>query len=657
MLHTNLRNKEEAMSFGWAGQILRADLSDGRISKEPVEPYTRHFIGGRGVSAKMLFDEVAPKLSLYDPANRIFFGPGVLTGTPAAGSSRLKVTGVGAGGWVRAAGLGGNIPQAMKWAGYDLIVVQGKSDTPVYLYIHDDSVEIRDASHIWGKDTYETQLILKDELGKPFEVMCIGPGGENEVAFGSIHTDWGSAAGRCGFGGVMGSKKLKAIAVKGTRGVRIAKLEEFLKLAEEQREAYAANKEGIETMQTVGTKCLAWAWQRAGVSPRGNFEECDWDLMQFTKMDDFYNKYGVCPHVCGSCPIEHFTTFEMRGVGKGAAKCTGTHSVTVTIWNNDWELAFRAYNLINRYGLDIISTCNIIAFLMELYDRGIITAEDTDGVPMKKGNEDAIITAIRKIGEQEGFGRLFKEGVVQGAKQIGSGAEKYAMAVKGMELEPYEYRVIKQMALATATNTKDLIDSINIFAFDWAETLHDEIRENDEKMAEEMYGTREAAYPHSYEAAAAPTVDMENRTLAADMVGVCKWLIPWYMTPYLDVPAKMFSLATGVEMSEADLLSAAARVVTLERAVNVMKGMRRKDDTLPKRLFQEPVPGGRYKGERLIKAKFDKMLDSYYALRGYDRDGIPKEETFKKYGLLPEWQVFKKKALVVAKESSKAGEE
>jgi aldehyde:ferredoxin oxidoreductase len=389
----------------------------------------------------------------------------------------------------------------------------------------------------------------------------------------------------------------------------------------------------------------------------GNFEECDWDLIQLTKMDDFYNKYGVRHHVCGSCPIEHFMVFDMPGVGKGGFKCSGLYSVTGTIWNNDWELGFRVQNLINRYGLDVVSTCNIIAFLMELYDRGIITADDTDGVPMKRGDENAIITAIRKIGGQEGFGRLFKEGVVQGAKQIGSSAEKYAMAVKGMELEPHECRVTKQLALAMATNTKDLVDSLNMFAYDWVVTLRDEIREDDEKMAEVMYGTKEAAYPLSYEAAVAPTVDMENRLVAGDIMGVCKWLIPWYMTPYLDVPAKLFSLATGVELSEADLLFAAARVVTLERAVNVMRGMRRKDDTLPERLFQEPVPGGPYKGERLIKAKFDKMLDSYYALRGYDKDGVPKEETFKKYGLLSEWQVFKKKALVGAKESSKAEEE
>ena len=634
------------MSFGWSGQILRVDLSDGKILKEPVEPYTRFFVGGRGISMKMLFDEVDPKVGLYDPANKLFFGPGVLTGTPATASSRLKVTGIGAGGWVRAAGIGGNAPQSIKWAGYDLIVIQGKSDKPVYLYINDDSVEIKDASHIWGKDTFETQLTLKDELGKSFEVMCIGPGGEKELAFGSIHTSWASAAGRCGFGGVMGSKKLKAIAVRGTRGVRIAKPEEFLKVAQEQREAFASDKETNEIYEAESQKELVWQWQTYGTSPRGNFEECDWDLMQFTTMYEFCNKYGVGYHACGGCPLEHFTMFDVPGIGRGGLKCTPTHSVTATIWNNDWKLAFRAYNLIDCYGMDIITTCNIIAFLMELYDKGIITAKDTDGVPMKKGDEDAIVNTIHKLGKQEGFGKLFKEGVVQGAKSIGRGAEEYAMAVKEMELQPYEYRPIKRRALAQAINTKDLIDAGGDRTWGWwldeDQKRRDVRRKEAERRAEELFGSREFAFPDSCKAQALQTVDTENRVVAGDIVGICKQVIPWFFGPQLDVPAKLFSLATGVEMSESDLLFAAARVVTLERVINVMKGMRRKDDTLPKRLLEEPVPGGPFKGERVTKSELDSMLDEYYAARGYDSDGVPKKEAFKKYNLLSEWEKFKK---------------
>ena len=630
------------MSFGWAGKILRVDLSNRESSTEPVEPYTRSFVGGRGISVKMLFDEVDPQLSPFDPENKLFFGPGVLTGTPATGSDRLKVTALAAGGFLRNAGLGGSVPNAIKCAGYDLIVVQGKSDKPVYLYINNDSVEFKDASHIWGKDTYETQQIIKDELGQSVEVMCIGPAGENAVIFGSIHTGWTSAAGRCGFGGIMGSKNLKAIAVRGTREVKIAQLEEFLKVAEEQKKFFE-NKDAKMVLQTGPDRWIAWGFQEFGTGPRGNWEACDWAPMYITRMDEFASTYGQGEEACGKCPISHYTIYEVPGIGRGGAKCTGLHSVTATLWNNDWKLGFHAYNLINRYGLDVMSAASVIAFLMELYDKGIITAKDTDGIPMRKGDENAIISAIHKIGKQEGFGKLFKDGVSDGARKIGRGAEDYAMAVKGMELQPFEYRAIKQSALAAATNTKDVIDAVNLVWYDWQAAPDRAAKDAIEKKAVELYGTTEAAFPESYQGAVISTATDEGKTAAVDMVGVCKWLIPWFLTESLEIPAKLLSLATGVEMSETDLLFAAQRVVTLERSFNVIKGMRRKDDTLPKRLFEEPVPSGPVKGERLDKVKFDKMIDDYYALRGYDKDGVPKEETFRKYGLSSEWKVFEKK--------------
>ena len=644
------------MSFGWAGEILRIDLSNRKSSTEPVEPYTRSFIGGRGISVKMLYDEVDPKLSPFDPANKLFFGPGVLTGTPTAGSSRLKITGLAAGGFLRHSGLGGHVPKEIKWAGYDIITIQGKLDKPGYLYIYNDSVEFKDASHIWGKDTYETQQTIKDELGQSVEVMCIGPAAENGVTFSSIHTGWGSAAGLCGFGGVMGSKNLKAIAVRGTRGIKIANLEEFLKLAEEQRQSFAENAEAISGIQMGAGWDQATDWQRFGMGSTGNFEEIpgwDWKSTRVPSMVDFANKYGISQCVCGNCPISHNMVYEVPGIGKGGAKCTGLSSVTLTLWNNDWELAFHAYDLINRYGLDVIATTNIIAFLMELYDKGIITDKDTDGIPIIRGDENTIISTIHKIGKQEGFGKLFKDGLAEAAKKIGKGTDYYAAVTKGLELEPYAYRVMKQYALAQATNTKGMIDAINVYADLWIMTDDKATKDAAEKMAEERYGSREMGIPSSYKGAAVPTIDQEGRVAAGDMVGICKWLAPWFMTQNMDVPVKLFSLATGIELSEADLLTAAQRVLTLERAINVIKGMKRKDDTLPRRFFEEPEPVGPLKGERLLKEKFDEMIDDYYALRGYDKDGVPKEETFRKYGLSSEWKVFKKKAPEVEKGTSK----
>ena len=637
------------MSSGWAGHILRIDLSARKSSIEPVAPYTGAFVGGRGISVKMLFDEVDPHLSPLDPENRLFFGPGVLSGTPAPGSDRLKVTALAAGGFLRNAGLGGNVPAAIKSAGYDLIVVQGRADRPVYVYINDDSVSFRDAGHLRGKDTYETQQLIKDELGQTVDVLCIGPAGEHEVMFGSIHTGLTSAAGRCGFGGIMGSKNLKAIAVAGTRPVAIAQPEEFLRVAEEQKKFYE-NKDARTILQTGPDRWIAWGFQEFGTGPRGNFEPCDWAPMYITQMDDFAAEFGRGEEACGKCPISHYAIYEVPGIGRGGAKCTGLYSVTGTLWNSDWKLGFRAYNLINRYGLDVMSTASSIAFLMELYEKGVITERDTDGIPMKKGDENAIISAIHKIGKQEGFGRLFKDGVAGAAKLIGRGAEEYAMTTKGLELQPFEYRAIKQSALAAATNTKDVIDAVNLVWYDWEAAPDQESKKAIEKKAEELYGSREAAFPESYTGAVVSTVVDEGKTAAVDMAGVCKWLIPWFLTESLEVPARLLSLVTGVEMSEADLLEAAQRVVTLERAFNVMGGMRRRDDTLPKRLFEEPVPSGPVKGSRLDKAKFDKMLDGYYVLRGYDADGVPTQETFKKYGLTSEWKVFEKNVPRVRRE-------
>jgi aldehyde:ferredoxin oxidoreductase len=634
--------RRRTMSFGWTGNILKIDLSNRKTSTVPTEPYTQSFIGGRGISVKMMYDQVDPKLSPFDPGNDIFFGPGVLTGTPSAGSSRLKITALGAGGYLRHAGLGGDIANAIKWAGYDLVVVQGKLDKPSYIYIHNDEIEFRDAGHIWGQYTYETERMIKDEIGQTAAVLCIGPAGENQVSYGSVHCGLGSAAGRCGMGGVMGSKNLKAIAVTGTRGVKIARMEEFLRVAAEQRKQYSEDRMTNFLIRDE-VNALASGWQEAGLGARGNFGSVEWDDIGRAKILEFEKKYASSPHVCGSCPISHFHTFDVPGIGKGGAKCTGTYSVTGTLWNNDVKLGFKAYNLINNYGMDVMSTTNIIAFLMELYEKKVITAKDTDGIPMNKGDADAIIPAIHKIAKQEGFGKIFKDGVEAAAKEIGRGAEEYAMSVKGLELQPMEVRYMKPYALANATNTKDYIDTPCDVVYGWALAPNEEVREEIEQFAEKVYGTRDAARPDKIKAAALPVVDYENKVVAADMIGICKYIIPMFFSPFLDVQAKLASLATGREISESDLMTAGQRVVTLERAYNVIMGMRRKHDTMPKRILEEPVPSGPNKGVKLNRADFKTMLDHYYDLHTYDKKGIPKEAAFKKFNLIDEWLVFKEK--------------
>jgi aldehyde:ferredoxin oxidoreductase len=635
---------EETM-FGWSGRILRVNLSNSESYTEDVEAYTRSFIGGKGINLKIMYDEVSPGTSAFDSANLLCFGPGVLTGTLAPSSGRMKVTSVSPHGLLANSGIGGFIGAQIRYAGYDNLVIQGKSDEPVYLHIHDESVEFRDAAHLWGRGTQETQRLIKEEVGDSVEILCIGPAGENLVSFSAILTGMGSAAGRHGLGAIMGSKRLKAIAVQGTRPIHIAKLEEFISACEEAhrwlRESETMQGQAV---QGEGDRYTLGLGYEGGCVPLGNWEEenADWDAVPgFDGADEFWNEYGVHQYGCIGCPVNHFHLFHVPGVGTNSAKCAGWGAFTGNVWTNDRKVMFHADHLCNHYGLDVTSTGNAISFLMELYHKGIITERDTEGLAMSRGDEKAIISTIHKIGKQQGFGQLFRNGVLGAAKEIGKGAEECAMVVGGEAIEPYEVRAYKSEALAAALNSGNIGESLTFeYGYFWDP-------EAVEEFAEATYGTKEAGVPSSYKGKALTIWDYENRMVVCDLLGACGWVFMNWTgggaeTSSLEVPVKLYSLATGRDASEAEMLETAQMCKTLERAFDVRRGKRRKDDTLPKRLFETAVPGGRYKGERLDRVRFDKMLDEYYALRGCDSEGIPTLETFDRFGLSSEgkalWQ-------------------
>jgi len=606
---------------------------------EDTEPYAQPFIGGRGINARIVYDEVSPRVSPFDAENRLCFGPGLLTGTLAPCSGRMKVTSMSPNGLMANSGIGGFIGARIRHAGYDNIVVQGKSDKPVYLYIDDDSVEFRDATHIWGKDTQESQRAIKEEIGNSAEIMCIGPAGENLVSFGCIVTGMGSGAGRSGFGAIMGSKNLKAVAVRGTRGIRIAKPEEFV-AACQQAHKHVREHPGMQrtAVQGLGEKYTLDLAHDYGALPLGNWEVevVGWEEFgDFPGAEEFYDQYALHQYGCFGCPVNHYHVFHVPGIGTGIMKCAGWASFASNVWNRDRKVMFHATFLCNHYGLDFTATGVVISFLMELYHRGIITEEDTDGIPMRRGDEEAIISTIHKIAKQEGFGKLFRDGVLEAARTIGKGAEECAMVVKGAEIEQYDVRAYKSEALVAALTAGSIAEGLSIeFAY-----IGDP--ETVGRFVEETYGSKEFAIQTSYQGKPLIVWDYENRLMAADMLGICHWIFPW-KDPSLEIPARLFSLATGRDTRWDDLSFAAQRAKTLERAFDVRKGITRSDDTLPKRLFETAVPGGRFNGERLDREEFHKMLDEYYALRGWDEDGIPTEETFRKFGLSSEWQAFEK---------------
>jgi len=637
------------MLYGWSGRILRVDLSNKISSTQDTAPYIQSFIGGKGINVKVVYDEVGAEISPFDSANRLCLGPGVLAGTLAPASSRTEITAMSPRGLLDSAGIGGFIGAEIRYAGYDAVIIQGKAENPVYIYIHDDWVEFKDASHIWGKDPWETQEMIRDELGnRDIQAICIGCAGENLVRFACITTGrLSSVAGRCGLGAIMGSKNLKAIAVRGTRGIRIAKGDEFTQACLEFHNSIRQNLFEARKSSRADKTIFSRYIDISGKFVSGNWEKSNWHKDGFYNLVDddpevFWSKYaehqqprGMQQPGCHGCPTFHETYFNIPGnEGIGRTKCVQWLSLSGPIWLVDRKQVIRASYLCDKYGLDAVSTGNCISFLMELYHRGIITEKDSDGIPMRRGDINAIISAIHKIGNQEGFGKLFKNGVLGAAKEIGRGAEDYAMQVKGLELYTEEVRAYKSMALLASVGKIEQYSNIDV---EWAQA-----KEKCEKRAMDMFGRKDAAFTTSYEGKALLVWDSENRHCVTDLLGLCKFIGPWGYTLSLELPAKLLSPATGIDTSEEALLTAAQRVRTLERAFNVVRGIRRKDDIPPKRLFEEPVSDGKFKGETLDKEQFDNMLGEYYTLCGYDADGIPMEETFEKLGLSSEWKALDK---------------
>lgn len=626
---------------GWAGKILRVDLSKKTSSTENTSPYTS-FLGGRGINVKILYDEVGLDVSPLDPENRLIFGPGVLTGTSVPTASRTMVTTLCPSEVIGSSGFGGYMGAEIRQAGYDNVIIQGKSDEPVYLYIHDETVEIRDAGKVWGKETLEAERLIKNEIGDPdVVVLCIGPAGENLVSFACIRTGMQSAAGRDGSGTIMGSKKLKAIAVRGKRDINLADPQQFLKASYESHRMILGHPKLRQPWSKVslGAIELNKSANDRGLSTFGNFENVDWDEIDAKNYVrggfEYYNKHFTARVGCSGCPVYRcYRICDDPETGLGVAKCYAQPMFTFRVWNREWSIMQTASHLCNNYGLDVQSTANIISFLMELHHRGIITEKDTDGIAMVRGDKNAIISMIHKVATQQGFGKVLRDGVLNAARKIGSGAEDCAMQIKGLEMGLNDLRGRKGTALAAAVLTKKGGGEYPRGESAWSSTNN-------------IPGT---AYPGSYENKALMVYESTNYCKVLDSLGICKNFAAWMTSTYmdksakpLDIPAKLFSLATGVKITSDDLLLAANKMHTLERAFDVMRGKGRKDDTLPPRMFQNTVPGGPLKGETLDKSKFEKMLDEYYQLSGWDENGIPKEATFKKLNLIHEWEIFEKR--------------
>jgi aldehyde:ferredoxin oxidoreductase len=628
------------MGYLTTGKILRIDLTNQTITTDSTARYEEKFIGGKGIGVKILYDEIDPKTDALDPGNALIFTTGALTGTPCPGAGRTHILAKSPiSQHLGTSDVGGFWGAELKFAGYDAVVVKGKAEKPVYIAIDNERVEIRDAGGVWGRDTLSTQAAIRQELNDPdVQVFCIGPAGEKLVRYATIAHGINSAASRTGLGAVMGSKNLKAIAVRGIGEVKLADPKRFLQLCKAASEAIRTDSQILESIDGGKTKDLD-RYAEFGLHAASNFQRTVQPGETF--IDAFARKYGTKTTACFSCPIACRINFIVPGLHSGAMKCA-QHSPLYLCNCTDPILNYEAAILCTEGGLDAVQVSNVLSWVMELYQRAIITEKDTDGIVMEWGDGKAAIEMIKKIIAREGIGDVLAENYLTVAKKFGKSAEDFFIHTKGVALLGTDIRGIKGSALAGAVSTRgDFVTGAPALeqmatALD---ALEGEAREQMQKFADDLAlqiaGTTKALIPTEYKGKAAAVKFSEDDCTIIDTLGGCRHhssasFMP--MTP--EKYAELYSAGKGIELTLEVLMEAAHRIHTLERAYCVREGLTRDDDTLPRRFLQEPVPGGPFKGEKIDPAKLEEMKTEYYALRGWNpATGVPTQETLKKLGL------------------------
>jgi aldehyde:ferredoxin oxidoreductase len=627
--------------YGWAGKILRVDLSKGKIVEQSLpKELARNFIGGRGINVRILLEETKPGTAAFDPENLLIFGTGPLTGTLAPGTGRFNVTTRSPQGFLGDTNCGGHWAPELKFAGYDHIVIVGKSKKPSYLAIQNNDVQLKSATHLWGKDTWETQKILKNELGdSDVQTVCIGPAGENLVRFACVRTGLKNSAGRTGTGAVMGSKNLKAIAVRGTKAVQIAHPERHLeavgkvyeKIKETIKSGHGYMGKDPKKAKLGGTYSAIWFLHNDfDALVTRHHQSGYWE--DAIKLDPkiFHEKYVKRMVGCFGCPVPCTPYFEIEeGAGKriygegpefeGIAAFGAAPNVT------DLKTVIKSAINADKYGVDCDSCGRVISYAMELFQRGIISEKDV-GFPLEWGDGEAVLRLIDMISKREGFGDILAEGEVRAGNIIGKEAKKYALAIKGVE-QHENLRAAAGTALAQATSSRGADHLRSEPNIEWFGMPPEE--------AEKTYGYKSAVDPAAYEGKASLVILYEYHAALIDMLETCKFFSYW-LSPYFteDLWSDLFYSATGIQAKGRDLFKATERVVNVERLFIMREGARRKDDYPTWRDFEEPLPSGRFKGRVLDRTKYDAMLDEYYKLHGWDeKTGVPHRENLHKLGL------------------------
>ena len=619
----------DKINGGLAGRILRVDLSSRKVSTEDTEKYARRFIGGRAINSFILLNEMSPDTRWYDPENMLIFGVGSLVGTLAPGACRVSIetknvynNGKGS------ANFGGHFGPELKYAGFDHIVITGKGENPVYLWIHDGEAEIKDASSMWGKTTYETEATLRQELcDERVQVASIGPAGENLVRGSCVYTNPGKVAGGSGVGCVMGSKKLKAVAVRGHEAVRVADPERFMQAVNKALAKIEASPI-VEERRKGALEAIYFpespAWNFPG--PVRNGQDEYWPIekrIRLAGLESGIPSYKKRMMSCFGCPIGCMPFYEIK-----EDKYAGTWGIGYWL-NSAWysmrldlddpAASLKFQLLANQLGLDGDMASVVLSWAFECYEKGLITRTDTDGLELTWGNEDAILKMVQKLAYRDGIGDFLANGVKEASQRLGKGSEEFAIHMKGQDSVD-GYRTRKGYGFGVSTSPvagRHLRGAVN----------------SPENSGPKGLKWSSAKYENVPEAVfwQAQTKEIEDAT------GLCIFVGTWGGVHALEVSdyAELISSAMGLDVSEEELMMIARRGINLEKSFNTIHtDFGRSDDYPPLRYMEEPIKSGPYAGHKCDRERWAEMLDRFYKLQGWDKDtGWPTLECLLELGM------------------------
>ncbi|MFO7997004.1 MAG: aldehyde ferredoxin oxidoreductase family protein [Dehalococcoidia bacterium] len=617
------------MTYGWTGKILRVNLTNSTISVEELNRKAAEgFIGARGLGAKYLYDEIDPTVDALDPANKLIFATGPLTGTGAPAASRyMVVTKAPLTGTIGNSNAGGFFPAELKLAGFDQIIFEGRARTPVYLWIENDRAEIRDATDLWGKPTGESEEAIRVKTDEFARVACIGPAGESLVRFANIINDRTHAAGRSGVGAVMGSKNLKAVAVRGTKGVKVADVEGFRQTLRRFYEEFNS-KERIEAtgfLSEWGTPGCVEIVTEFGVLPTRNFRSAVFegaDKINGQTFAETISVRGKRGNACYACPLacrresRVLEPEEFAGAGGGPEYETiGAFGACCGI--DDLRAIAKANYICNDTGMDTITCGMTIACAMELFEKGVLTEKDV-GMRLDFGDHHGMVRMVDKIAKREGFGHLLAEGSYRLAQEYGH--PELFMGVKKQEFACYDPRSMQGHALAYVTSNRGACH------------IRGEVGDV------ELYGTTNMQIygfdsmklvdPHITKGKARLCKAVQDHFAVIDSAGMCNFIC---IAITYEMLGSFLSTATGVDYTAENMLVAGERIFNLERLFNIKAGFTKGDDILPKRMLEDPLPDGPHKGYVVMLGE---MLPEYYRVRGWDENGVPTREKMVELGLV-----------------------